>query len=68
MSFTGRFYGECDACGGQTKDTEVEYSLSNRIVHVLCPEEAPEPTAVCDLCFLAIPRGRGRCPDCFDDD
>lgn len=63
MSFTGRFWGECDVCGEQTKGTEVSYSLSNRIVHVVCPEVDTTPRPTCPECFLELP-ATGVCGDC----
>jgi len=65
MTFTGRFPGQCGECGEQTKGTEVEYNLSNEIVHVICPDTfGGPPRPVCPRCFLELPAAGDACEDC----
>jgi hypothetical protein len=62
-AFGGQPCGTCDEriCEGQ----EVEYDLSNRLVHVICPEtldSRPEGD-ICDGCNLTLPMS-GVCGYC----
>lgn len=55
MSFTAQYHGECYGCGHELKDTECRYRGED-LVHVRCPEDAPDE----------LDRSKV-CPDCFTD-
>lgn len=66
MSFTGRYPGECGACGEETKGTEIFFDTDDVLVHVICPDVLPRKAkAVCPRCFLELP-ATGVCDQCDD--
>lgn len=63
MSFAAKFPGHCDNCvHAIIVGQEVEFTLDNRLVHVVCPPD-PKPGKVCPSCFLELPC-TGVCDDC----
>lgn len=69
MTFIAAFDGQpCGTCDVRIREgDEVEYDLSNRLVHAVCPEslglDDPAPYGTCDRCFLTLPL-TGICGSC----